>query len=93
MLLEKVLISELKEMVSKETPQYVGGTVDPSRRERDHRSKFGETCRMYYAETSNMKHAEDLLLKICEDKGVCRENVHGRANTPKAEGYVYAIFD
>ena len=93
MLLEKVLIGKLKEMVSQNTPLYVGGTVDPSRREREHRSKFDETCRMYYAPTRNMKHAENLLLKICEDKGVCRENVQGRANTLKAEGCVYAIFD
>ena len=92
MLFVKCLIRELEAIVSLGTPLYVGVTDDPIRREQQHRRKFSATCTMYYAPTSNMQYAENRLLQICKERGVCRINIQRISNAPQADGCVYAIF-
>ena len=84
-------------------PLRVGATVDPESRAGRYANekqkggrgkKYSENATMHYAQTSNMKSAENRLLHICDNRGVCQRNVQMSSNVPASasEGYVYAIF-
>ena len=90
--LEESSIGDLKTRVRNRKPQYVGATDNYIRREQQHRSNYPERYKMYYAETTNMQHAENRLLQICAEREGCRSNVQGTSNAAEARGFVYAIF-
>ena len=70
----------------------VGATVDIPRRAREYTGDYQFSGRpMYYAETSNMKYAENRLLMRCEEGDGCRANIQRRSNVRDEPGYVYAI--
>ena len=67
---------------------YVGSTEDPEERADQHeRNGFSGT--MYYAETQNMKQAENKLFDA--KKGSYRYSDHQASNQEEEPGYVYLI--
>ena len=96
MRMKKVGVRELEDKVraGRPAPMRVGATDNPNRRAGEYSQEYSETSTMYYAETSNMKSAENRLLDICGKRGVCRRNVQMSSNVPASasRGYVYAIF-
>ena len=94
--MKKVGVKELEDKVraGRPAPLRVGATDNPDRRAGEYSQQYSETSTMYYAKTSNMEFAENRLLDICDNKGICRDNVQMSSNVPtsKSRGYVYAIF-
>ena len=93
--MEQVGVRELEEKVrvGLVPPDWVGTTVDPNRRAREHQETYrNANATMYYAETSNMKYAENRLFNMCGRRGGCWRNVQKRSNRSESRGYVYAIF-
>ena len=65
-----------------------GSTIDPKRRAGEYRRE-GWTGTMYYCKTSNMRFAEDKLLKACN----CPANKQRKSNVSEDPGYVYLIVE
>ena len=65
----------------------VGSTIDPNRRLGEYR-RDGYTGTMLFAETHNMKKAEDRILKECTS---CSHNIQVSSNGTEKPGYVYGI--
>lgn len=82
--------NELFEIVAEWGAIRVGSTGEPSVRAATYtRDKYGGT--MYYAETRNMRLAEDRLLKAAFESGGGRHNQHTLSNASEEPGYVYVI--
>ena len=94
MRIQEVQYDELERMVREGLvgPLRVGATDDPSRRASEYSSIYSEADTMYYARTSNMSRAENVLLATGRARGGCRDNIQQWANMDKSPGYVYAIF-
>ena len=80
----KVTQKELFKLASK--GDYTGTTIDPARRQGEHK-RDGHEGAMYYAKTQNMKKAENRLLKKCP----CPGNTQRTSNAPSRPGNVYLI--
>ena len=78
--------SELHEIIQEYGAIRTGATVDVDRR-RDEYEEDGYSGTMFFAETRNMKFAEDRLLEI----RVPRYNEQTLSNAQEEEGYVYVI--
>jgi len=84
--LVKTNIGDLEDRATERKTIRTGVTTDPERRKREYEYD-GYAGTMYYAETQNMKRAEDRLLAICH----CRENEQRKSNAKSEPGYVYVI--
>ena len=84
---EKTTIGDLEEKVKKVRSAYVGSTTDVDRRLSEH-ERDGRTGKFYYAETQNMKKAENKLLSMCT---TCSGNTQTSSNAQESRGYVYVI--
>ena len=73
-------------------PLRVGATNDPNRRAGEYSSIYSEAATMYFAPTSNMNRAENVLLATGRARGGCRGNIQQNSNMAESPGYVYAIF-
>ena len=65
----------------------VGATIDPDRRLGEYQRE-GYSGTMIFAETQNMKRAENGLLEECK---TCGLNIQRAANVGEKPGYVYVI--
>jgi len=84
--LVKVSIRYLRENADNVGVIRIGATVDPETRAYQY-YRDGYRGEMYYAETTNMKRAENLLLAANDT----RHNVHEVSNADDSPGYVYFI--
>jgi hypothetical protein len=68
----------------------IGATVDPERRAREYELE-GFSGIMRVQNVSNMRNAEDNLLRKAKEVGAGRHNRQSISNMPEAPGYVYVI--
>ena len=78
---------ELKQHVRSDEVDRVGATKDPNRRLGEYQRE-GYSGTMTFAETKNMKRAENVLLEECK---TCPRNTQKASNVGEKPGYVYAI--
>ena len=71
--------------------KYAGATKYLKYRMDKHQKKYNGT--MIYADTENMRAAENRLLEECRERGPggCKFNVHRRSNAKEQPGHVYII--
>ncbi len=66
----------------------MGATIDPDRRYKEHK-RDGKRGTFNFADTKNMKRAEQSLLDVC--KTCSSSNTQSDSNVREEEGYVYTI--
>ena len=84
---QRTTIGDLEEKAKKVKSNYVGRTNDVDRRRGEH-ERDGRTGKFYYAETQNMKKAENKLISMCK---TCPGNIQRSSNAPETSGFVYVI--
>ena len=94
MRIQEVMWHELERMVRENpvAPLRVGATDDPNRRAGEYSRIYSEAATMYFAGTSNMNLAENVLLATGRARGGCRDNTQQYSNMAESPGYVYSIF-
>lgn len=85
---KKVTQKELKQIAEQSSSSYTGSTINVKNRTRDH-ERNGRDGVLYYAKTTNMRKAEDRLLKSSE----WPDNRQKQSNRKEDKGYVYVIKD
>lgn len=85
---KKVTQKELKQIAEHPNSSYTGSTINVKSRTRDHERK-GRNGELYYAKTTNMKKAEDRLLKSSE----WPNNRQKQSNRKDEKGFIYVIKD
>ncbi len=90
--LQKVRICDLEEKTKSERGVIrVGATGrEPEVRAKEYEGK-GYSGKMFYAETTNMKLAENKLLQLASENEAGRHNDHQNSNVGNQNGYVYII--
>ena len=73
-------------MIDTRVIKRVGASVNPKKRQSQYQSK-GLSGVMYYAATTNMKAAENRLLRAC--KTACTKNIQTSSNVKEKKGFVY----
>ena len=85
--LQKVTEEEIYEKVKEPGFGRAGHTGTPKRR-KDELEREGFEGTMYYAETKNMKKAQDKLFASCADGGL---DIDLMSNVKEKPGHIYAI--
>lgn len=85
---KKITQKELKQIAEQSSSSYTGSTINVKNRTRDH-ERNGRDGVLYYAKTTNMRKAEDRLLKSSE----WPDNRQKQSNQKEDKGYVYVIKD
>ena len=82
---------QLEKIIVTESVIRVGATKRPIQERAQEYERDGFSGIMFYADTTNMKYAENRLLKLAKEKGAAIHNEHKKSNVGEEEGFVYII--